>query len=103
MTDDRQETGQHAPEDLVPARLLRELSLCERAYGTDRIAGVPIARIPTGLRDRVQIALNSHATLTAQVEAMREQKAWILCSERLPQNSMDATYFVAIEQSEREQ
>jgi hypothetical protein len=48
---------EHAPEDLLPERLLRELSLALAQYGTDRIAGVPLARIPTGLLDRVQIAL----------------------------------------------
>ena len=47
----------HDPKDLQPLALVREMRRSVDDYGFDRIAGVPIARIPRGLFDRIEIAL----------------------------------------------
>ena len=47
----------HDPKDLQPLALVREMHRSVDDYGFDRIAGVPIARIPRGLFDRIEIAL----------------------------------------------
>ncbi len=63
-------TTNHAPEDLLPSALIREIINATHYYGPDRIAGVPILRIPQGVIERALIALESHATLLAEREAL---------------------------------